>query len=726
MTMESAEANIQPPRAPQRPVTRTFHGREFVDNYEWLRDKEAPETLAYLEAENAYTQQQTQDLEALTEQIYSEIKSRVKETDMSVPQRQGGWWYYGRTIEGQNYPKSCRLAAHPDNPWTPPELPEDGSAPAGEEVLLDLNELAQGHEFFSLGASSVTESGRYLAFSTDTEGDERFELRVKDLETGELLADTLEGIFYGATWAGEDYLFYTRVDEAWRPYQIWRHRIGTPASDDVLVFEEADERFNVSIGTDRAMKNLYISTGSKLTSEWHVLPMDNPEGQFKVLWQRQQGVEYDVDYAEIGGSPTWLVTHNASGPNYEVGMCGVGKLPALADLEVLIAHDDAVRIEGIDSYRDFAFCAYRHGGIAKLSVATVGQTLSDFRPIEFDEELYTASLGGNPEWDAPMVRVSYTSYTQPTQVLDYEVATGKFTLLKQQEVCGDFNADEYVATRMWATAHDGTRVPMSVVHRADLDLSEPKPTLLYGYGSYEASMDPGFSIARLSLFDRDMVWVCAHVRGGGEMGRLWYDRGKGKEKINTFTDFIACADALVAQGITTYGQLVAEGGSAGGLLMGAVANMAPEKFAGIQALVPFVDPLTSILMPELPLTVTEWEEWGDPYHDAEFYDYIASYAPYENIEAKKYPDILAVTSLNDTRVLYVEPAKWVAKLRELSTGGEILLKTEMQAGHGGISGRYARWKQTAFEYAWTLAHSGAIKHQAGANADPGADAQTVR
>ncbi|WKD58116.1 Protease 2 [Corynebacterium capitovis DSM 44611] len=705
------QTGIEPPRAAKHPVVRAFHGRTFTDDYEWLRDKDAPETIAYLEAENAYTQARTEHLSDLSDAVFGEITSRVKETDMSVPQRHGEWWYYGRTIEGKEYGLSCRVPADPADPWTPPVVPEDGTALPEEQILLDANELAEGCEFFSLGASSVTTSGRLLAYSTDTQGDERFSLRIKDLDTGELLPDQLDDVFYGATWAGEDYVFYVRVDEAWRAYQVWRHRVGTPAVDDVLVYEETDEHFNVAIGSDRAEKYLYIASSSKLTSEWRVAPLGDPTAEFTVLWEREQGVEYDVEYAEVGATGQWLVTHNATGPNFEVGRCDVDKLVPLRDLEVLVAHDYAVRIEGVDSYRDFVFCAYRSEAIPRLSVASLADgSFGPWRELEFAEELYSVSLGGNPEWDAPVVRVSYTSYIHPAQLFDFEVATAKLTLLKEQEVQGGYDPAEYTATRMWATAPDGTQVPMSVVHRADLDITDitrPKPALLYGYGSYEMSMDPGFSVSRLSLLDRGMVWVCAHVRGGGEMGRQWYDHGKGLHKVNTFTDFIACADALFEAGLTTPEQLVAEGGSAGGLLMGAVANMAPEKFAGIEAVVPFVDPLTSVLMPELPLTVTEWEEWGDPYHDPEVYDYMAGYAPYDNVSAQKYPDILAVTSLNDTRVLYVEPAKWVAKLREMATGGEILLKTEMQAGHGGVSGRYASWRQTAFEYAWLLAKSGA-------------------
>ena len=691
-----------PPVAEKRPIVRKFHGREFVDNYEWLRDKDNPEVIAHLEAENAYTESKTAGWSGLVDDVYGEIKSRVKETDMSVPQRQGDWWYYARTVEGKDYSISCRVPTA-DEPWSPPEIADEMP---GEQVLLDVNELAEGHEFFALGASSVSTSGRLLAYSFDTAGDERFTMRIKNLDTGELLDDQLDGVFYGALWAGEDYVFYLRVDDAWRPHQVWRHKVGTDAAEDVLVYEEADEKFGIGIGADRAERYLFILSSSSLTSEYRVVPLAEPTREPQVMWEREAGVEYSVNLAVVGGEEQWVVTHNAHGPNFCLATVPVGTYPPLKQLDVLVEHSDTVRIEGVDTYRDFAFMAYRRGGISRLAVAPLGERFGEFTELEFSEELYTVGLGGNPEWDAPVVRVVYSSYTQPTQVLDYEVATGEMTLLKEQEVEGGYDAAEYEAFRVWATAPDGEQVPVSVVRRKDAQT--PAPALLYGYGSYEASMDPGFSVARLSLLDRGMVWACAHVRGGGEMGRGWYDNGKMLHKTNTFTDFVACADRIVELGLTTHEQLVAEGGSAGGLLMGAVANMAPEKFAGIQAIVPFVDPLTSILKPELPLTVGEWEEWGDPYHDPEVYDYMAKYAPYENIVAQDYPDILAVTSLNDTRVLYVEPAKWVAKLREVGTAGEILLKTEMSAGHGGVSGRYAKWKQTAFEYAWTLVKAGAV------------------
>lgn len=697
--------NVNPPIAKQEALIREFHGRSFVDEYEWMRNKESQDILDHLNAENTYTEAKTAHLKQLTENVFEEIKSRVKQTDMSVPSRAGDYWYYGRSEEGKEYGFSCRIpVSEGQDPWEPPVIPEEGK-PEGEQILLDNNALAEGHDYFALGAASVTKSGRFLAYSTDTEGDERFELFIKDLETGKLLDDHLTDIFYGATWAGEDYIFYQKVDDAWRPDTVWRHKVGTAQSDDVCVFTEADERFRVGVGSTRSEKYLIIAVGSPLTSEYWVLDMDNPEGEFEVLWERETGVEYDIDHVVRGGKDQWLVTHNAHGPNFEVSWvdANANPLPGIRDLDILVPHNDDVRIEGVDTYRDFATLSYRRGGIPRVAVMQlVDDHFGDFEEINFDEEIYSAGSAGNPEWDAPVIRLSYTSYTQPAQLFQYRIATGERTLLKEQEVPGGYNADEYEAYREWAIAKDGTQIPVSIVKRKDLATDSPRPALLYGYGSYEASMDPGFSVSRLSLLDRGMLYVVAHVRGGGEMGRLWYDEGKLMAKKNTFTDFIDVADHLINNQLTSPEVLVAEGGSAGGLLVGAVANMAPDRFKGIQAVVPFVDPLTSILKPELPLTVGEWEEWGDPYHDPEVYDYMATYAPYENVAAQDYPDILAVTSLNDTRVLYVEPAKWIAKLRQVATGGEFLLKTEMAAGHGGVSGRYARWHQTAFEYAWTI------------------------
>ncbi|MEJ6013039.1 S9 family peptidase [Corynebacterium sp. H127] len=688
------------PIADKRPSTRTHHGINFVDNYEWLRDKGSADTIAYLEAENAYTAEQTAHLGTLEDNLFQELKGRIKETDMSVPVRQGDYWYFGRTEEGKSYGRSCRVpVVAGQDAWLPPTIAEE--PPAEEQVLLDFNELAAGHDFFSVGASTVTLSGNFVAYSVDVTGDERYDLYIKDLRTGELLEDRIEGIFAGATWAGEEYLFYQRVDDAWRPDSVWRHRVGTPASEDVLVFQEPDEKFWVGVGTTRSDKFLLIEASSKLTSEIWVLELDNPTGEFRCQLPRQEGLEYGIDHAVIDGEDRWLVIHNAAGPNFEIGECPATAF-VIEDLNVLVPHRSDVRLECIDPFAGHLVLGYRRDAIGRVALMKLDPGYTNFTEMSFEEELYSVGSGGNPEWDTPVFRYTYVSFTQPASVSLLDVATQQRTLLKQQEVLGGYNPADYVATRRWVTARDGAKVPVSLVHRADLDMSKPNPTILYGYGSYEHSIDPDFSNLQISVYDREVIFAVAHVRGGGEMGRRWYDDGKMLAKKNTFTDFIDVADDLIAAGITAPEMLGAEGGSAGGLLMGAVANMAPDRFAAISAKVPFVDPLTSILMPELPLTVMEWEEWGDPLHNKEVYDYMASYAPYENVAALQYPNIMAVTSLNDTRVLYVEPAKWIAKLRDTAVGGEFLLKTEMAAGHGGVSGRYERWHQAAFELAWLL------------------------
>ncbi|MEJ6020402.1 S9 family peptidase [Corynebacterium sp. H113] len=713
----NSPASTSAPVADKRPVVRSHHGRSFTDDYEWLRDKENPDVIDYLDAENAYTDAHTADLKELQESIFTEIKSRVKETDMSVPVRSGDWWYYSRTLEGKSYGMSCRIAAEPGN-WIPPQIPEGapGSAQTqaiGEHIILDANELAEGHSFFSLGAASVSVDGTLLAYSTDVVGDERYTLRIKNLATGELYDDTLEGIAAGATWVGNEWIFYQRVDEAWRPDSVWRHKVGTPADEDVRVFHEADEAFWTGVGTTRSEKYLIIEAASKITSESWYLDCSDPCGELTCVRPRETGVEYDVDHAVIGGRDHWLVTHNMTGENFALATTPVGSFDSVEQLIELIPHDDGTRIEGVDCFSDHIVVGYRKGGIGRLALTSVGADVEslDFVDMQFDEELYTAGTAGNPEWETPVLRYSYGSFTTPSQLWQIDLATGERELLKEQPVLGEFNRDDYVAERLWVPANDGTDIPVSVVRRKDVDVAKPNPVMLYGYGSYEASIDPGFSVARLSLMDRGMIFVIAHVRGGGEMGRLWWEHGHGLTKKNTFTDFIDVADYLLEHGWTTREQMVANGGSAGGMLMGAVANMAGDRFAGIQAVVPFVDCLTSMLMPELPLTVVEWDEWGDPFHDPQVYDYMASYAPYENITAEMdYSKILAITSLNDTRVLYVEPAKWIAKLRDVCAdqpAEKFLLKTEMSAGHGGVSGRYEKWRETAFQYAWILRTAGA-------------------
>ncbi|WP_206492229.1 S9 family peptidase [Rhodococcus sp. KRD162] len=704
---------ITPPVAKKVPHERTHHGDTFIDNYEWLRAKDDPEVIAYLEAENAYTEQQTAGLESLRGAIFDEIKSRTQETDLSVPTRMGQWWYYSRTVEGKSYGLQCRCPVVSDENWTPPTLSSDVDVP-GEQILLDANLEAQGHDFFSLGAFSVSLDGTLLAYSTDTEGDERYTLRFKNLDTGELLADTIENVAPGATWTADGlHVFYLTVDESWRPDTVWRHTLGQ--AEDVKVFHEPDESYWVGFGSTRSEKYLMIWVGSKITSECLVLESSDPEGEFRVVLPRTDGVEYSIEHAVVAGEDRFLITHNGSvngwgteGEKAENFLLADAPVSDPLDQRILVPHREDVRVEDIDAFAGHLIFTYRREALTRMAIwPLTDQGYGECRELEFDEELYSVGAGSNPEWDQPLLRMVYTSFITPGQVYDLDIASGELLLRKSQPVLGEFDAGDYVQHREWATAPDGTQIPLSVIARKDVP-DGPAPTLLYGYGSYEASMDPSFSVARLSLLDRGIVFVVAHVRGGGEMGRHWYDNGKTLKKKNTFTDFIAAAQHLISTGRTSPKHLVADGGSAGGLLMGAVANLAPELFNGILANVPFVDPLTSILDPSLPLTVIEWDEWGNPLADKEVYEYMKSYSPYENVEAKDYPSILAITSINDTRVLYVEPAKWVAALRATKTGdSDLLLKTEMSAGHGGVSGRYEKWKEAAFEYAWIVRAAGA-------------------
>ncbi|MFG1783318.1 S9 family peptidase [Rhodococcus oryzae] len=702
---------IAAPVAKKVPLERTHHGDTFVDNYEWLREKDDPEVRAYLEAENAYTEQQTEHLAPLRETIFQEIKARTQETDLSVPSRMGQWWYYSRSFEGKQYGVQCRCPISGPDDWTPPVLSAETEI-EGEQVLLDSNLLAEGHDFFSLGAFSITLDGHLLAYSVDTAGDERYTLRFKDLRTGELLADEIPGTAPGATWSVDnEHVFYMTVDEAWRPDTVWRHKLGTAQSEDAQVFHEPDERFWVGFGSTRSEKYLMIWIGSKITSEIRCLESDDPEGEFRVVLPRVDGVEYSVEHAVVAGEDRFLILHNGDVDGVKAENFTLVDAPVAdpTDQRTLLAPRADVRLEDAEAFAGHLVLSYRREALTRLAVwPLAADGYGELRELEFDEELYSVGAGSNPEWTGPLLRLGFTSFITPSRVYDYDVATGELMLRKSQPVLGGYDPDDYEQHRDWATAADGTKIPISIVQRKGV--TAPASMLLYGYGSYESSMDPGFSVARLSLLDRGMVFVVAHVRGGGEMGRHWYDNGKMLTKKNTFTDFVDCARHLIDAGRTTPAQLVADGGSAGGLLMGAVANLAPELFAGILANVPFVDPLTSILDPSLPLTVIEWDEWGNPLADKAVYEYMRSYSPYENVAAKDYPAILAITSINDTRVLYVEPAKWVAALRATKTGdAPLLLKTEMSAGHGGVSGRYEKWKEVAFEYAWVLATAGAVR-----------------
>jgi len=687
-------AQRTPPVADRRPVERTFHGDTFVDDYEWLRDKENPEVLDYLRAENDYTEAVTADQEPLRQAVFDEIVARTKQTDLTVPVREGDFWYYTRTTEGAQYRIYCRVPVTGD---TPPDLAE---TPADEQVLLDGNQVAAGSEFFSVGHFATTPDGGRLAYSVDLAGDERFTLRFRDLATGQDLADQVGDTSYGGAWSPDgQFAFYIKVDQAWRPFQVWRHRLGTDPAEDAVVFTEDDDRFWVDVALTRNQAAIQITIGSKLTSEVRLIDASAPESEPVLVAPRREGVEYQVEHA----GDRLLIVHNAAAENFELASCPL-QATTPEHWQTLIPGSPDRRIIGVEAFAGYAVLRERRNGLANLSVLTrTDDGFATPEPIPFAEELYYADLGSNPSWDSLQLRLSYGSLVTPDTVYDYDVEQKLLLQRKQQEVLGGVELTDYRQWREWAQASDGTRIPLSLVARKDVPRDGSAPVLLYGYGSYEVSIDPRFSIPRLSLLDRGVVYAIAHVRGGGELGRHWYEQGKLLAKRNTFTDFIAAAEHLVATGWTTAGKIVAHGGSAGGLLMGAVANLAPHAFGGITAHVPFVDALTSILDPSLPLTVTEWEEWGNPLADPEVYAYMKSYTPYENVAALEYPPILAITSLNDTRVLYVEPAKWVAKLRATATGSApVLLKIEMEAGHAGRSGRYDAWREIAFYLAWQL------------------------
>lgn len=681
-------AAVFPPFAKRVASVRRLHGDEVVDEYAWLGDREDADTIAYLEAENAFTEAATAHLADLRERLFGEIRARVQETDLSVPARKGPWWYYSRTVEGLQYGIFCRRAGESDD--------------AAEQVLLDSNQLAGDSPYFALGAADVSPDHRLLAFSTDYDGDEKYTMRFKDLETGEVLPDEIPNTYYGTAWSADaTNLFYVTLDEANRPHRLWRHRLGTPAADDQLLHEETDERFFCAVQLTRSERFVVFHIGSNVTSEAWVLPADDPTGEFSVIEPRRQGVEYSV----VHHGDRFLVLTNDEAENFRLMEAPVNA-PGRATWRDVIPHRDDTRLDHVDAFADHLVVHFRRDGLTGLRVIVTGD--GDTHDIEFPEPVFTVAPGDNPEFETTSFRLNYTSLVTPASVYDYDFRRRQLTLKKRQPVLGGYDPDRYESAREWATADDGTRIPISLVWLKGTQQDGSAPSLLYGYGSYEISIDPGFRVTRLPLIDRGFVYAIAHIRGGGEMGRRWYEEGKLLEKRNTFTDFVACARHLVKSGYTAADRLVVRGGSAGGLLMGAVANLAPDEVLVVVAEVPFVDALNTICDPSLPLTVTEWEEWGNPLDDPAVYRYMKSYSPYENVEAKGYPDILVTTGLNDPRVGYHEPAKWVARLRATKTDdNQLVLKTEMGTGHGGPSGRYDAWRDEAFVLAFIIDRVGA-------------------
>jgi oligopeptidase B len=730
MTETPVQPSPQPPVAKKVPTVRAHHGDSFEDNYEWLRDKESAEVVDLLKAENAYQEAVTAHQEPLREAIFQEIKGRTQETDLSVPYRKDDWWYYTRSVEGKEYGIQCRVRAQDTGDrvadWTPPAV-EAGVDIRGEEVLLDGNVEAEGKPFFSVGGAAVTVDGTLYAYAVDNSGDERFTLRFKDLRTGELLPDVIENVFYGIAFSPDGTrIFYTVVDDSWRPYQVRSHVLGTPVADDEVIYQEDDVAMWLGFELSADRRHLVLSIGCSEFSETRLLRFDAPDAGLSTVISREERILYEAEPFLLDGEERILLTHNKDAVNSMVSLVDPAELAKpLAEQRwtTVVEHSDDVRVNGAGVTSTHVVVSVRKDTIERVQVLAVAGlgTPEQAAPVEpaFAEELYSAEVAGS-DYDAPVIRMGYTSYFTPSRVYDFVLPTaeqsdGELLLRKESPVLGGYTPGDYVATREWAVAADGTRIPLSVLRHASVQQDSTAAGMVYGYGSYEMSMDPGFAIPRLSLLDRGVVFVIAHVRGGGELGRPWYEKGKKLHKKNTFTDFIAATDWLAQSGWVDPARIAAMGGSAGGLLMGAVANLAPEKYAAIVAAVPFVDALTTILDPELPLSALEWEEWGNPITDPDVYAYMKSYTPYENVRAVAYPKIAAVTSFNDTRVLYVEPAKWVQRLREETTGSEpVVMKIEMEGGHGGASGRYVHWRERAWDYAFVADSLGAAELLPGA------------
>lgn len=690
---QTAPVPPTPPVAKKVEKVHLLHGDPRPDPYFWLRDKPNPEVAAYLEAENAYTDAVLKPTEPLQKALYDEMLSHVKETDLSVPYRDGAFLYYYRTEKGKQYRIHCRKSAG------------DGA----EQVLLDLNALAEGKKFMSLGALRPSDDGSLLAYSTDDTGFRQYTLAIKDLKTGALLPERMLRVT-SVAWASDGKtLFYSVEDETTkRSHRLYRHKVGTPASADVLLLEEKDERFGVHVGRTRSGAWLVVEISSHTTSEARVLKADAPEGEWALVAAREQDHEYDVDHR----GDLFYIRTNSGGRNFRLVTAPVAA-PGRASWKEIVPHRPDVMLTGIDLFKDHLVLEERTNGLQRFTVRSF--TRGDSHTVAFPEPVYVASPDTNRVWDTKVFRYGYQSFVTPQSVFDYDMDARKATLLKEWEVPG-YDRTQYSSARLWATAADGTKIPLSIVWRSKTADGKTKtlkdgpfPTLLYGYGSYGISIGVSFRSDRLPLLDRGFAYVVAHIRGGGEMGKTWHDAGRMKNKMNTFTDFIASGETLVAERIAARDRLAAEGGSAGGLLMGAVVNMRPDLFSAVIAHVPFVDVLNTMSDATLPLTVGEYEEWGNPATKDE-YEYIKRYCPYTNLKKGAYPAMLVKTSFNDSQVFYHEPAKYVARLRTLKTDAKpLLLKTNMAAGHGGASGRYDFLHEIALDEAFLLTRFGIAK-----------------
>ncbi|MDF3159931.1 MULTISPECIES: S9 family peptidase [Pseudomonas] len=674
------------------PIARSAPGQ---DPYAWLQERDSSEVLDYLKAENAWQEAQLDDQKELRETLFQEIKGRILETDLSLPSPWGPYLYYTRTTAGDEYPRHYRCPRPADDSQQIDE--------SAEELLLDPNVLANGG-FFSLGAFSISPDHKRLAYSLDTNGEEIYTLYVKELSSGKVSELTFENCDGSMTWANDSLtLFFGELDDTHRPHKLYRYRLDGTAAEQV--FHEPDGRFFLHCYRSSSERQLLLALGSKTTSEIWALDAEQPQQAFACLAPRVEGHEYDVDHGKLDDQWTWFIRSNRDGINFALFQApDNGSVPSEEQWHNLIAHDDAVMLDGVTLNARAMTLSLRIGGLPVIDVHPQG--LPSYR-VELPDAAYSLYVQNSLEFDSDKIRLRYEALNRPAQVRQLELASGAQQVLKETPVLGEFNADDYVSQRLWATSADGTQVPISLVVKRD-QVGQPTPLYLYGYGAYGSSLDPWFSHARLSLLDRGVAFAIAHVRGGGELGEAWYRAGKQEHKQNTFSDFIACAEHLIAQGLTTSKQLAISGGSAGGLLIGAVLNQRPELFQAAIAEVPFVDVLNTMLDPDLPLTVTEYDEWGNP-QEPEVYERIKAYAPYENVSAQAYPAMLVIAGYNDSRVQYWEAAKWVAKLRATKTDDNLLLlKTELGAGHGGMSGRYQGLRDVALEYAFVFKALGLV------------------
>lgn len=677
---EMKEPTATPPIAAKKPKDLTIHGHTRVDEYFWLNDRENPEVIKYLTDENTYTKAIMADTDTFQAKLYKEMRSRIKEDDTSVPFKDNGYWYYTRFEEGKEYAITCR---------------KKGSMDAPEEILLNENELAEGHDYFSASGISVSDDNKWLSFAIDTVSRRLYTIYFKNLETGEVLAESIPNCEGGVAWAADNKtVFYAKKDlQTLRTPEIFRHVVGTAATTDKLIFTEKDDTFNCSVWRSRSKAKIFIGSYQTVSTEYRMLDASKPEGEFVLIEPRSRDHEYSVtDF----GDKLYIVT-NLEAKNFRLMEAPV-KTPGRKNWKEVIAHRPETLLEGVEMFKDFMVLEERTNGLSMLRIRK--QSTGEEHYVNFGEAAYTTYLSTNREFDTDKLRYGYSSMTTPWSTFEYGMATKERTLLKEQPVIGTFKKENYTTERIMATATDGTKVPISIVYRKGVKKDGSAPLLLYAYGSYGASMDAYFSSTNLSLLDRGFIYAIAHIRGGEEMGRQWYEDGKLLKKKNTFTDFIDCGEHLIKSGYTSKGKLFAMGGSAGGLLMGAVVNMRPDLWKGVVAAVPFVDVVTTMLDESIPLTTGEYDEWGNP-NVKEYYDYIRSYSPYDNVEAKEYPNMLVTTGLHDSQVQYWEPAKWVARLRDRKTGDNLLLlHTNMEAGHGGASGRFESLKETALEFAF--------------------------